>query len=100
MVDEHFSVFGKKLTPPGAGAPPAGEVDFRWEREWRYPSSRGNFQFGAEDVFICLCPHEEIEEFEGEYPGFSFIDPTRNMKWYASKLIERRQHFDLKHSVV
>jgi hypothetical protein len=31
---------------------------------------------------------------------FGFIDPTRNMKWYAQKVVEARRRLNLEHSVV
>ncbi|MBD3205787.1 hypothetical protein GF319_05510 [Candidatus Bathyarchaeota archaeon] len=95
-----FSVFGQKIHPPGADGRPSGLVDFRWEREWRYPSAYGNLDFTAKDVFIGLCPHEKISYFDSLFNGIDFIDPCRNMKWYATKLIAARQRLDLKYSVV
>jgi hypothetical protein len=94
------AVFGLKVWPPGAPARPPGRVDFLWEREWRRPAALGNLEFGAEDIFCGLCPHDEIADFEIAYPPLKFIDPTRNMKWYAQSLIHSRQRLDLKHSVV
>jgi hypothetical protein len=64
------------------------------------PSALGPLEFSNEDVFIGLCPNDEIEEFENLFQPIGFIDPTRNMKWYATKLIEARQRLDLKSSVV
>ncbi len=95
-----FSVFGQKICPPGVDERPSGDIDFRWEREWRYPSINGDLEFDDNDVFIGLCPHDEIPYFEGLYPGTGFIDPLRNMKWYATKLVDARQRLDLKYSVV
>lgn len=95
-----ISIFGKKITPPGA-RPQSGSVDFLWEREWRYPYSKGPLSFNIQnDVFIGLCPHEEITYFENLVSGIEFVDPRRNMKWYAKKLIKARQEHDLKVSVV
>lgn len=94
-----FCVFGRKLQSPGA-APQRGSVDFRWEREWRQPFYRGGVRFGIDDVFVGLCPHEEIEEFEQALPGVNFIDPLRPLKWYATALIAARQRLDLSVSVV
>ncbi len=93
------AVFGQKIKPPGVHERPAGLVDFCWEREWRYPSS-GPFDFEMDDIFCGLCPHPEIAHFEHLLPNVRFIDPTRNMKWYATALIEARQRVDLKTSVV
>jgi len=95
-----LSVFGMKITPPGAVARPAGAVDFRWEREWRYPYSAGALEFDENDVFVGLCPHDSIARYEGMFPGVGFIDPRRNMKWYATKLVEARQRLNIKFSVV
>ena len=79
---------------------PSGCIDFRWEREWRYSSIAGDLEFAEEDVFVGLCPDSEIDFFEGLFRNVGFVDPQRNMKWYAKKLIEARQRFDLKYSVV
>jgi len=94
-----ISVFGRQLTPPGA-AQRVQSVDFRWEREWRFPNCFGALAFDAQDIFIGICPHNEIGNFEAALPGIGFIDPARNMKWYASKLIASRQRLNLRHSVV
>ena len=87
------SSFGKRIATQGT-------VDFIWEREWRFPSAYGSLTFSADEVFIGLCPDEEIPYFERLFPKVSFVDPTRNMKWYATKLIRSRQRLDLKYSVV
>jgi hypothetical protein len=94
-----IAVFGNRITAPNADKQ-HGHVDFRWEREWRLPASQSPLSFDADDVFIGLCPHTEIEEMESLFPSVGFIDPTRNMKWYASKLIDSRKRCELKHSVV
>jgi hypothetical protein len=93
------AIFGKKITPPGAFAA-EGEVDFRWEREWRYVPINGPYQLVEDEIFMGLCPHNEIQRFERLWPPIKFIDPTRNKKWYATKLINARQRLNLKHSVV
>ena len=93
------SVFGKKLQPPGA-RPQEGTLDFIWEREWRFPAASGTLDFSETDVFIGLCPEDNISYFERLLPGIGFVDPRMNMKWHATKLIEARQRLDLKHSVV
>lgn len=94
-----IAVFGAKLNSPGA-APQTGRSDWRWEREWRLPASEEPLTFTHEDVFVGLCKEEEIARFEALFPHVQFIDPRRNMKWYAKKLIDARQRLDLKHSVV
>jgi hypothetical protein len=105
-----IAIFGDKIQPPHARVAPPGEVDFRWEREWRYPYCLGPFIFDARDIFVGLCPDDEIEHFEecinesfsleGD-AKIGFVDPTMNMKWYASKLIKARERFpDLKYAVV
>ena len=93
------SVFGKSILAPGA-TPNRIDIDFLWEREWRYPSENGPLSFTASDVFIGLCPHEEIDYFEARMPGVGFIDPRRNIKWYATKLVNARQRLNIKYSVV
>lgn len=95
-----LTVFGRYITAPGAQQQ-TGELDFLWEREWRYRGAKGDFAFDrTQDVFMGLCPHEEIAAFESRFDGLPFIDPSRNMKWYAKKLIKARQELDLKDSVV
>jgi hypothetical protein len=100
-----FAVFGKHLQPPHS-ATSSGSVDFLWEREWRYADPGGTLPFDrgdvgtSGDIFIGLCPHDEIDSFEQRFSPLKFIDPTRNIKWYASKLIQARQWCDLKYSVV
>jgi hypothetical protein len=93
------SVFGQKLQPVGGTLSP-GQVDFRWEREWRLPTASGLLGFERDDLFVGLCPHEEIRAFEKQYPLLQFIDPRRNVKWYASKLVRARRRAKLKYSVV
>lgn len=94
------AVFGRKIRPLGAEEFASEEYDFRWEREWRYPFSRGALNFSHEDVFIGLCPHDKISDFEAKFENVEFIDPMRNMKYYADKLIRARHRLDLKFSVV
>lgn len=107
----YISVFGKTLMPVG-GTPPNREIDFTWEREWRYASNEFLFRFEPADIFIGLCPHKDIEYFEREFGDefgllqddifhkLQFIDPRRNTKWYAEKLISARHRSDIDYSVV
>lgn len=95
-----ISVFGKKLQHPGGRAAQTQALDFMWEREWRRPPYLGDFAIDFNDIFIGLCPEEDTDSFEKRYPPIKFIDPRRNIKWYATKLIESRQRLDLKYSVV
>lgn len=95
-----LAVFGQKIRPPGAAARPPGRVDFTWEREWRYPAALGSFTFTVDDVFCGVCVHDQVELFERQYAPLRFIDPRRNMKWYAQSLIASRQRLDLEYSVV
>lgn len=94
-----MAVFGRKLTPPGARQQ-TGKVDFTWEREWRYPAHRGPLDFTRDDIFIGLCPDSDIADFETRFPPLNFVDPQRNLKWYAKSLIDARQRHDIKVSVV
>ena len=55
-----LAVFGQKVTAPNARARQNGKIDFSWEREWRYPHINGDLVFDEEDVFIGLCPNDEI----------------------------------------
>lgn len=84
------------------------EVDFRWEREWRYVSDDFEFEFNEKDVFIGLCPKDDIKYFEKKFGDqykidekpLHFIDPLMNPRYFATKLVEARQRADLKYSVV
>lgn len=95
-----ISVFGKKLIPLNTSSTSSDPIDFYWEREWRYPYARGEFELKIEDLFIGLCPHEDIGDFERQFGDIKFIDPRRNAKWYAKKLIEVRKKLSLEYSVV
>ena len=95
-----ISAFGERIQPVTAHSSQEGRTDFIWEREWRFPYTNGPFSFSASDVFIGLCPDGEISDFEDAFQGVGFVDPRRNMKWYATKLIEARQRLDMKYSVV
>jgi hypothetical protein len=95
------SVFGKKVIQPGYRQPKDDkDVDFYWEREWRRPRIFGDFDFLEEDVFIGLCPHEKIGIFESRFSWLKFVDPMKNMKWYADKLIDAKRRCGLKYSVI
>ena len=95
----YIAVFGKKLDPMG-GTPQSGSIDFIWEREWRYASRNNELRFREGDVFIGLCPDDEIDYFKEQFPWLDFIDPRRNMKWYSEKLVDARHRSRLKYSVV
>jgi len=100
-----FSSIGYKYELPSSG-PDKAIIDFSWEREWRLPYCYGDFSLDYDnDVFIGLCPHEEIDYFEGfvaenELKSVPFIDPRRNAKWYAEKITERCKRFELSYSVL
>ena len=93
-----FSVTGPFLAP--ANRPRDGRQEFSWEREWRYPASKGPLQFSDADVFIGLCPADRISEMESSFPWLKFVDPRLNLKIYAKKLIESRDRINMKNSVV
>jgi len=95
-----FAVYGKKIKGVGVGNQPIGENEFIWEREWRYPHIKGDLSFTEEDVFLGLCPDAHIEAYEELWPEIPFVDPSRNMKWYATKLLKARKDHELKDSVV
>lgn len=88
-----ISSFGKRLRA-------LGDIDFLWEREWRYPSVEDDLQFNESDVFVGICPDDKIDQFEKLFTSFQFVDCQRNMKWYASKLVEARHRHDMKCSVI
>ena len=88
-----LSGMGFMFNPIQGSRPHDNEVSFYWEREWRHPYSLGPFHFDAGSVFVGLCPHEEIEDFEEEFENtfghrISFIDPNRNLKFYSRELID------------
>lgn len=89
-----ISTFGKKLFDS------TKNIDFLWEREWRYPSVKGDLEFNDKDVFMGICPDDEIPHFEILFPKVKFVDCRRNMKWYAKKLIEARKRLKVKFSVI
>jgi hypothetical protein len=99
-----ISTYGYKIQAPDASKRSPGIVDFIWEREWRYPHSKGSFRFSRDDIFVGLCPHEMINDFERRSSknglNIPFIDPCRNTKWYADKLIRARHDSGLDFSVV
>lgn len=80
-------------------------IDFSWEREWRLPYYYGDFNIEPEDLFVGLCDDDDIEDFEDLAKAqfgtdIPFIDPQRNAKWYASKLVKRRGELNIGYSVV
>lgn len=90
-----ISSFGKRLVEPEK------TIDFYWEREWRYPSGVGDFGFTKKDVFVGICPDEEIKDFEKVFEGVKFIDCQKNIKHYAKKLVDSKDRFSgFKYSVV
>ena len=77
------------------------DIDFLWEREWRYPSVKGDFQFTKEDVFVGLYPDKYKGHFEELFSGVRFVDCRRNMKYYAKELVDTKDRFPwFKFSVV
>jgi hypothetical protein len=75
-------------------------IDFYWEREWR---SSNDIELvwgrGADDnVFMGLCPHAEIEAFEGMFP-LVFMDPLRNPNYYAEKILNRKLELGINHNL-
>jgi hypothetical protein len=96
----YIAIFGKRLAPAGGVSPYDDYLDFTWEREWRFASTTQTFNFEQDDVFIGLCPNDEIDYFEQKFRWLKFVDPRRNMKWYAERLIAARKRAELKHSVV
>lgn len=109
-----ISIFGKLCNPVTGSRPHETDSDFLWEREWRYASYPDcHFKIEKNDVFIGLCPEEYINYFEETFQQdfeimdenkknhyLQFIDPTKNIKMYAKKLIAARQRVNLKYSVI
>lgn len=91
VIREEFlpllTMFGRKVDPGCGSSQKNNGVNFYWEREWRYPSCRGNFEFDWDDVCLGLCPHGRIQAFEQAF-SLTFIDPRRNLGYYPEKMIE------------
>ena len=94
-----ISFFGKKLRPYNK-TPQEGEMDFTWEREWRYSNFKGYFQFDKSDVFIGLCPHDRIKWFESHFDWLKFVDPRRNLAQYAERLESAKVRSGIQNSVI
>ncbi len=60
--------------------------DYHWEREWRVV---GDLQFDLEDIYCCLCPSGEIENFEIKFKPVTFIDPSWQKTVIRDRLEER-----------
>ena len=56
--------------------------DWHWEREWRIVR---DFQFNLSDIYCGLCPEEDIEHFEKNYPPVKFISPD----WSTNKILAK-----------
>jgi hypothetical protein len=95
----YVSLFGKKLRPYKKN-PKAGEMDFTWEREWRFASLKRYFGFDESDVFIGLCPHNRIEQFEDEFDWLPFIDARRNLEQYAEKIEAAKMDAGIAHALL
>jgi hypothetical protein len=87
----YVSFFGRKLRPYNK-IRGYGEMDFTWEREWRYASGEGYFDFDESDLFVGLCPHRSIGWFEKRFDWLTFIDPRMKLRQYVEKIraAERR----------
>ncbi len=96
----YIAIMGKRLNPAGGTSSYDDYIDFTWEREWRYASDTQVFDFEQDDVFIGLCRDEDIDDFEKRFSWLKFVDPRRNMKWYADRLLYSRKRLGLKYSVV
>ena len=59
-----INIFGKKAN--------GGIYDFHWEREWRVG---GDIVFTHADVMVGLCPEDEIQAFQHDFPEVTFISP-------------------------
>ncbi len=65
-----------------------GQVDFRWEREWRVI---GSFEFNLSDVAFGICPESQITVFEGIVQnGFPFLDPDWDYETLKKNLVEKK----------
>jgi hypothetical protein len=97
----YVSFFGKFLKPSGMSHFDQRAMDYTWEREWRYTSDeREGFVFTGDDVFIGICPHDKIRDFERQFAPLQFIDPRRNLKRYAEKLLKETKRTGVKSSVI
>lgn len=64
-----------------------GEVDFRWEREWRVA---GDVSFDTHDIAFGICDQSEIPYFENMVDQkFPFVDPREDMAALKARLRQR-----------
>jgi len=68
-----ITIFGKTAT--------GGAHDFHWEREWRVV---GDVAFDYPDVIVGLCPEDDIEDFQDDFPDVTFISPC----WGLDRIIK------------
>ena len=80
-----ISVFGEPLESVRGGFSHMPDLDFRWEREWRYGSKDGSFQFERSDVLLGLCPIGSVAPLEKQFSPLKFIDPRMNMDFVYEK---------------
>lgn len=81
--------FIEQMGVSGPGQKKKYRKEFWWEREWRHP---GNLKLP--DVYMVLCPHEDMDEMEEAFkatPGskdrvVSFIDPSWSLEGIIGKL--------------
>ena len=77
-----------------------GEMDFTWEREWRYASANGYFEFDESDLFMGLCPHSRIREFEERFDWLAFMDPRSKLGRYVGKIRAATRRAGIKNQLV
>lgn len=85
-----FESFGENLRTEGT-------TDFYWEREWR---STHPVSFKYYEIFLGLCPENEIRFFERRYPKIKFIDPKMNPRYFAKKISDRREQLSMPHNIL
>ncbi len=60
--------------------------NFYWEREWRH---KGDFYFSRQDVVLGICPSNDINFFEQDFPPIRFFDPAEGLDKVIAKLASR-----------
>ena len=74
-------------TWPGNAGP--NRKEFWWEREWRHV---GNFDISGEP-FICLCPEDEIDDFNGLLEESEHDARCIDPRWSLEKIIAKLSGF-------
>jgi hypothetical protein len=95
---------GLRLSDPTSPDP----IDFYWEREWRslkaidlnWTKEAAEEGQQKPNVFLGLCPHDKIPDFEDMSGGLPFIDPRRSPSYYAEKILTQKKNLQIFHNLL